>query len=133
MKRRTFLSMVAGLTLVPGLLFAQTNLMYTDGLIQKHLDEGKSVFVDYAADWCGTCRLQGQLISQLRERNPEYDKNIVFVTVDWDSYSTHDVTSSRNVPRRSTLLMLKGEEELGRIVAGIDINEIKELLDKGLN
>ena len=45
MKRRTFLSMVAGLTLVPGLLLAQTNLMYTDGLIQKHLDEGKSVFV----------------------------------------------------------------------------------------
>lgn len=133
MKRRTFMSMVAGLTLLPGLLFAGTNLMYTPGLIQKHLDEGKAVFVDYAADWCSTCKRQERLVEQLRERNPKYDENIVFVRVDWDVYSTEEVTSSRNVPRRSTLLMLKGDEELGRIVAGTNINEIQALLDTGLN
>lgn len=132
MKRRTFMSLVAGLTLLPSLLFASTELMYSPGLIKEKLAEGKTVFVDYAATWCGTCKRQERLINQLRERNPEYDKNIVFVKVDWDVYGLHEVTSSRNIPRRSTLLMLRGEEELGRIVAGTDINEIQALMDKGL-
>lgn len=132
MKRRTFLSMVAGLVFAPSVLLAGTEQMYTPGLIKQHLADGKTVFVDYAAEWCSTCKRQERLVNQLRERNPAYDENIVFVKVDWDVYSTHDVTSSRNVPRRSTLILLKGEEELGRIVAGTDINEIKELLDKGL-
>lgn len=132
MKRRTFMSMVAGLALLPGLLFAGTDLMYTDGLIKKQLAEGKTVFVDYAATWCSTCKRQERLINQLRERNPLYDQNIVFVKVDWDVYGLHEVASSRNVPRRSTLLMLRGDKELGRIVAGTNISELQALLDKGL-
>ena len=106
--------------------------MYSPGLIKQKLAEGKTVFVDYAATWCSTCKRQERLVGQLRERNPAYDENIVFVRVDWDVYSLHEVTSSRNVPRRSTLLVLRGEEELGRIVSGTNINDIKELLDKGL-
>ena len=133
MKRRTFISMVASLALLPGLLFAGTDLMYSPGLIKQQLAEGKTVFVDYAATWCSTCKRQERLVGQLRERNPAYDEKIVFIRVDWDVYGTEEVTSSRNVPRRSTLLMLRGEEELGRIVSGTDINAIKELLDKGLN
>jgi thioredoxin 1 len=34
------------------------------------------------------------------------------------------------IPRRSTLVLLKGREELGRIVAGTSKAEIKSLLDK---
>ena len=124
--------MIASLTLLPSLVFAGTDLMYSPGLIKQKLAEGKTVFVDYAATWCSTCKRQERLVGQLRERNPAYDENIVFVRVDWDVYSLHEVTSSRNVPRRSTLLMLRGEEELGRIVSGTNINDIKELLDKGL-
>jgi thiol-disulfide isomerase/thioredoxin len=132
MKRRTFISLVAGLTLAPSLLFAGTDLVYEPGLIKQKLAEGKTVFVDYAADWCSTCKRQERLVGQLRERNPEYDKNITFIRVNWDIYSTEPVTEDRNVPRRSTLLMLRGDKELGRIVSGTNINQIKELLDKGL-
>jgi len=132
MKRRNFLSLVAGLMLAPGLLVAGEGMVYTPGLIKQQLAEGKTVFVDYAADWCSTCKRQERLVSQLRERNPEYDKNITFIRVDWDVYSTHEVTESRNVPRRSTMLVLRGEEELGRVVAGTNIRDIKALLDSGL-
>jgi len=132
MKRRNFLSLVAGLTLAPSLLFAGEGMVYTPGLIKQQLAEGKTVFVDYAANWCSTCKRQERLVSQLRERNPEYDKNITFIRVDWDVYSTHEVTESRNVPRRSTMLVLRGEEELGRVVAGTNIRDIKALLDSGL-
>ena len=43
------------------------------------------------------------------------------------------VTTSRNIPRRSTLIVLRGSEELGRIVAGTRKSDIKTLMDLGLN
>jgi len=131
MKRRTFISFIAGLALVPGLATA-ASVEYTPGLIKQALKDGKTVFVDYAAVWCSTCKRQERLINQLRERNPAYDEHLTFVRVDWDVYSDHEVTESRNVPRRSTLLVLNGEEELGRIVAGTDIKMIRELMDLAL-
>ncbi len=131
MKRRTFISLIAGLALVPSLVTA-ASIDYTPGLIKTALAEGKTVFVDYAADWCGTCKRQERLINQLRERNPVYDEHITFVRVDWDDFGDHEVVESRNIPRRSTLILLNGEEELGRIVAGIDITEMKAMLDAGV-
>ena len=129
MKRRTFISLVAGLALAPSLAFSQAPIEYTPGLIKQKLAEGKTVLVDYAAVWCSTCKRQERIIEQLRESNPEYNKNITFVRVDWDVYSTEPVTEDRNIPRRSTLVLLRGDKELGRIVAGYNI---KPLLDKGL-
>jgi len=131
MKRRTFISFIAGLALVPSLATA-ASVEYTPGLIKQALAEGKTVFVDYAAVWCGTCKRQERLVQQLRDRNPVYDQHLTFVRVDWDVYSDHEVTESRNVPRRSTLLVLNGEEELGRIVAGTDIKKIQALMDTGV-
>jgi len=131
MKRRTFISFITGLALVPSLATA-ASVEYTPGLIKQALAEGKTVFVDYAAVWCSTCKRQERLINQLRERNPAYDKHLTFVRVDWDVYSDHEVTESRNISRRSTLIVLNGEEELGRIVAGTNINKIKQLMDVAL-
>ena len=131
MKRRTFISLIAGLALVPSLATA-TSLEYEPGLIKKALAEGKTVFVDYAASWCSTCKRQERLIQQLRDRNPIYDQHLTFVRVDWDVYGDHEVTESRNIPRRSTLLVLNGQEELGRIVAGTTIKEIQALMDVGV-
>ena len=131
MKRRTFISLIAGLALVPSLVSA-ASVEYTPGLIKQALANGKTVFVDYATNWCSTCKRQERLIEQLRERNPIYDQHLTFVRVDWDIYADHEVTESRNIPRRSTLLVLNGDDELGRVVAGTDINTIKALLDAGV-
>lgn len=57
---------------------------------------------------------------------------MIFVRVDWDKYGQDDVAVFRNIPRRSTLIVLKGEDELGRIVAGTSESDIKALMDKGL-
>ena len=38
----------------------------------------------------------------------------------------------RKIPRRSTLLLLKGDKELDRIVAETSEARIKSLLDKGV-
>ena len=105
---------------------------YTPGLIKDALAEGKTVFVDFAASWCSTCARQERVISELRGENPAYDDSIMFVRVDWDDYGREEVSTSRNIPRRSTLLVLKGDEELGRIVAGTAVDDIRALMDTAL-
>ena len=131
MHRRLFLSSAAAATLLP--VIARAGFVdYTPGLIDTALAEGQTVFVDYGAPWCGTCRRQERVISALRSENPAYDAAMTFIKVDWDSYRTHEVTTSRNIPRRSTLLVLRGDEELGRIVAGTSQDDIKALMDLGL-
>jgi thiol-disulfide isomerase/thioredoxin len=105
---------------------------YTPGLIQEALAEGKVVFVDYGTDWCTTCAAQKRAIEKLRGENAAYDQNILFVHVNYDDYGTHAVATERNIPRRSTLILLKGNEEHGRIVASANPGKIKDLMDQGL-
>ena len=64
--------------------------------------------------------------------DPSYDGAMTFVKVDWDTYSRHAVTVNRGIPRRSMLIVLRGDDELGRIVAGTSQSQIKSLMDRGL-
>jgi len=105
---------------------------YKPGVIENALKSGKTVFVDYSAWWCTTCRSQSRTLDKLTAANPAYAEKILFVRVDWDDYSEEPVTTDRAIPRRSTLLLLRGDRELGRIVAGTDQAEIQALLDRGL-
>lgn len=132
MKRRTFVAATLSAALLPLPALAVEFVDYSPGVIETALSEGKTVFVDYGAKWCGTCKRQQRVINALREADPAYDAAMMFVKVDWDTYKNADVTSTRNIPRRSTLLVLRGDAELGRIVAGTSESQIKELMDKGL-
>ena len=133
MKRRTFLaSAAAAAVIAPHAAAAAGFVNYKPGLIDKALAEGKTVFVDYSATWCGTCKRQERVINALRGANPAYDNAMTFVQVDWDTYKSAAVTKSRGIPRRSTLLVLRGNKELGRLVAGTGEQQIKELMDLGL-
>ena len=105
---------------------------YEKGLVKQALAEGKTVFVDYAADWCITCKIQEDAIDAARAQNPAYDENILFVRVDWDRFSRAKIATDYNIPRRSTLIVLKGDKELGRNVADTRGREIKKLLDIAL-
>lgn len=131
MDRRLFLTSALAATVVP--LAARAAFVdYTPGVISDALAEGQTVFVDYSATWCSTCRRQERVINALRSDNPAYDEAMTFVKVDWDTYRTHEVTTSRGIPRRSTLLILRGDQELGRIIAGTSEAQIRELMDLGL-
>ena len=72
------------------------------------------------------------MLKKLRASYPEYDKLITFVLIDWDTFSSHAVTTSRSIPRRSTLVLIKDSEEIGRLVAQTSEQKIKALLDSGL-
>jgi|TARA_B110000259_G_C13950520_1_gene376573 thioredoxin 1 len=132
MNRRTFISVLTGLVLMSGMSYANESIVYTPGLIKERLSAGETLFVDYSATWCSTCKRQEKILNVIRKNNSFYDEKMTFVKIDWDTYKDHEVTSSRNIPRRSTLLVLRGNEEIGRIIAGTDPKEIELLMAKGL-
>lgn len=132
MKRRLFLATLAAAVVSPIVAMASDYVTYTDGVIEKALAEGKTVFVDYSASWCGTCKRQERVINALRAEDPSYDAAMTFVKVDWDDYGDHEVAVFRNVPLRSTLIVLRDADELGRVVAGTSQAQIEELMDTGL-
>lgn len=135
MKRRELIvgiGAISALAVMPSARAAAGFADYSPGLIESELADGKTVFVDYSATWCGTCRRQERVISELMGENPQYAQSMVFVRVDWDTYRTAPIVTGRKIPRRSTLILLKGNAELGRIVAGTAKSKIKQLMDLGL-
>jgi len=132
MNRRDFIALSTATALTPLALSAKV-LDYTPGMAQKALADGKTVFLDFSATWCGTCAAQDRVINALRSENPAYDANITFLKVDWDDYGNGKLSNALKIPRRSTLVVLKGDKELGRIVAGTARKQIKKLMDTALS
>jgi len=129
MNRRAFLLSSAAFV-VAGPALAAVN--YTPGLVDQELAAGKTVFLDFKAAWCTTCDRQGRVINALRSENPAFDEAVTFINVDWDQYRGSDLVARLNIPRRSTLVVLKGKEELGRIVAGTSRDQIAALMNTAL-
>ena len=128
MNRRSFLASTAALIAAPA--YAASN--YTPGLVEAELAAGKTVFLDFKASWCTTCKAQERVISALKSENPAYEARISFINVDWDEHGRSELVFDLEIPRRSTLVVLKGDKELGRIVADTSEASIKALMDTAL-
>lgn len=72
------------------------------------------------------------MIKALRAANSAYDDKITFVHVDWDKHRQSPISRDLKVRYQSTLVMLKGDGEAGRLVAQTGEAKIKGLLDKAL-
>ena len=72
------------------------------------------------------------MLKELRASSPKYNNAIRFIHVDWDTYKRHEVTTGLKIPRRSTFVLLRGGQEVGRLVAATSKKAIKALLDKAL-
>lgn len=132
MKRREFVLLGAAAMAVAPFSVNAEGVDYVPGLAQKELAAGKTVFLDFTATWCSTCQAQGRVIAELQASNPAYQENISFIDVDWDDYGDGELSRALNIPRRSTLVVLQGNRELGRIVAGTSKRDIKKLMDLAL-
>lgn len=132
MNRRSFLALSCATLVTPVPALAADRVFYTPGLAETAMEQGKIVFLDFWTNWCSTCAAQDRVISALRRDNPAYDEVITFITVDWDQYSDGELARTLGIPRRSTLVALKGAQEIGRIVAGTSKADIQTLLDASL-
>jgi thioredoxin 1 len=54
---------------------------------------------------------------------------IPILRVDWDSYGNSELARNMAIPRRSTLVLMRGTSELGRLVAETRKDRIAGLLD----
>ncbi|MEM7250635.1 MAG: hypothetical protein AAF493_04395 [Pseudomonadota bacterium] len=60
------------------------------------------------------------------DKNPDY-KAVTVMRVDWDTFSDAPIVRDLNIPRRSTLVMFKGGQEVARVVAQTSETAIGEL------
>ncbi|MBN8294261.1 thioredoxin family protein [Rhodobacter sp. NTK016B] len=131
MFRRDFLMLTAAASLMP--LGAQAQFVpYAPGLAEDAMQRGDRIILDFYATWCSTCARQQRVMEELRAQNPAYDQNLTLIHVDWDDYGDSELSRRFNVPRRSTIIALKGERELGRTVAGTSVSDIRALFDLAL-
>jgi len=129
--RRTLILSMAVLALA-GPLHADGRTFYTPGMAEAAMDEGEVVILNFWTDWCSTCAAQERVIAALMAENPDYARKVRFIVVDWDKHGDGDLSRALNIPRRSTLVALKGRQEIARIVAGTGKAEIKALFDAAL-
>ena len=132
MNRRTLILSGAATLVMPAAPALASAVNCVPGLLEKHQEAGDTVFLDFTASWCGTCRAQGRVLESLKAENRAYDQNIVFIDVDWDTYGNSVMADRLKIPRRSTLVAMKGKKEIGRIVADTSKRNIKTLVDAAL-
>ena len=132
MNRRRFLTMTSVALVTAPFAARAAAADYTPELLASELAAGKTVFLDFKASWCPTCKAQGRVIEELKAANPAYEANISFLNADWDTWGESQIVTDMNIPRRSTLVVLQGDKELGRIVAGTAKSEIQALMDLAL-
>lgn len=132
MDRRTLLTLAGSLALGLPLAARAAPQPYTPGLAEAAIERGERIVLMFSADWCSTCRRQERIIDALRAADPRIDAELTLIRVDWDQYGTGELSRRLAVPRRSTLIALRGEEELDRIVAGTGEAAIRALFERAL-
>jgi hypothetical protein len=105
---------------------------YTPGLAEDAMARGDRIVLMFSADWCSTCRRQERIIDALRAADPRIDRDLTVIRVDWDQFGNGELSRRFAVPRRSTLIALRGEQELDRIVAGTGEGAIRALFERAL-
>ena len=100
--------------------------------IKAAMNDGRIIFVNWKSKWCGTCNIQTKVLDAILMDEPTIAEQILFVSLDWDDYMNDEFTRQLNIPRRSTLVLFKGTEEIGRLVAATKRSEIENLIHKAL-
>lgn len=132
MDRRTLLSLSGALMVTLPLPTWAAPRPYAPGLAEAAMQRGERIVLMFSADWCSTCRRQERIINALRAADPRIDAELTVIRVDWDQYGDGDLARRFAVPRRSTLIALRGERELDRIVAGTGEGAIRALFERAL-
>jgi thiol-disulfide isomerase/thioredoxin len=90
--------------------------------------QGKTVVLDFHADWCSTCKKQKPILEGLL-KEPSMS-SVVGFTVDFDKAT--ELKTTMKVQKQSTLIVFKGSNEVARQMGLTSRDEIKALFTKGI-
>ena len=90
--------------------------------------QGKPVIVDFAADWCPTCKEQKPIVDALMQEPRR--KDVTLFVADFDKETA--LKKRLKVTMQSTFIVLKGGKEVGRSTGQTDKAELAGLFDKAL-
>lgn len=125
---KTF-SKIVLFAVITGSLSAYADLKaFTKAEYDTALKAGRTVVVDFHADWCPTCRKQEPLINEI-VKSKGYE-NIVALKANYDDET--DLKRSLNVSKQSTVVVFKNGKEVGRNTGATNKEELKKLIDLGL-
>ncbi len=110
------------------LVHAADSQSFDPKAFEQAQDYGKTIVLDFHANWCPTCRKQEAVLKELYEE--EGLKEIVSFTVDYDTSTA--LKKELNVKKQSTLIVFKGDQEVARQMGITNKDDIKSLIMKGL-
>ncbi|UJW87580.1 thioredoxin family protein [Devosia sp. SL43] len=128
--RRTALALLAGVAAfaATGAAKALDVVPYSEDALAEAAASGKPYLIDFYATWCSTCAAQQRVLESLAAESAAYAA-IPIIQVDWDQHSRGELVARMGIPRRSTLVLMSGTTELGRLVAETRSDRIAGLLD----
>jgi thioredoxin-like negative regulator of GroEL len=89
---------------------------------------GQPILVEIHADWCPTCKAQKPILSELTGQ--QKFSHMVVLRVDFDRQK--DVVKQLGAQLQSTLIVYKGDKEVGRSVGETKRDAIAALLDRAI-
>jgi len=111
----------AALALVAGPVQAQPVHPFSLAALKAAQTAGKPILIDAFAPWCPTCRAQAPTIDKLSS-DPAY-KNLTILRLDYDNQTAEKKVLG--ITKQSTLIVYKGNKEIGRIVGITDPGQLR--------
>ncbi|MEO0937547.1 MAG: thioredoxin family protein [Pseudomonadota bacterium] len=127
--RRTFV--IAAACALPQTALAYRMQRFSPAVWNSLKDSDEVVILNFRARWSLTCQIKQELLAEALVSNPDYAR-IKIIDVDWDTYGPSQMTQRLKVERRSTLLVMKGRQEVARIVNEPYARRVRALLDTAL-
>jgi thioredoxin 1 len=129
--RRNVLTLAAA-ALATAVLASPAAALVTTPFTQAAFDAakaaGKPVLVEVSAPWCPTCKAQKPILADLKAM-PKF-KDLVIFEVDFDSQK--EILRGLKVQSQSTLVVFKGDKEVGRSTGDTKRESIEALLAKSV-
>ncbi len=130
MNRRHILALLAALPFAAQMAHAADAIVYSPEAVQAELAAGKTVVLDFSADWCPSCQSQGRTIARLRDENPAWADTMAFFVVDWDTYKNSDLASQYGIISRGSLVLLKGDGVVAQTSTHSTKDALKAMFDQ---
>ena len=101
---------------------------YNEAAFAEAKAAGKTVLLDFHADWCPVCKKQGPVLGSLVQEDKL--KDIAAFKVNYDDETA--LKKQLKVTSQSTLIVFKGEKLVSRAVGVTDKDKIRALIETAL-